>query len=270
MRVPFPAPLTSGVTLSSIFLYSLRSMLLRRGRKRLNSTRRYPLMKALVDSLSLGRFHNEAELFSCPVSDDNLQLMGQMIALQVFRNVLSFDFKVVEKLYNGLIKDLHHSNEPNYVISDGYDYVQIAICFLLPFKGKCVYEIYSHDKKGKPVTIKSACFRHVDSRLMKFRRKNAQQRQIDFTNNKEMLVDPIDCFDNSTVDYSKADTILHTMHLTVAEMETLNCYMNGMQQSQVASFLGITVFGVKYRKARIRQKYQTYIGSYPEITYSYN
>lgn len=107
-----------------------------------------------------------------------------------------FDYKVVEKLYNGLIKDLHHSTEPNYVISDGYDYVQIAICFLLQFKGRYVHETCSNDKKGKPVSIKTACYRHVDSHLMKFRRKNAQQRQIDFTNNKEMLVDPIDCFDN--------------------------------------------------------------------------
>ena len=68
-------------------------------------------MKMLVASLSLGKFKNEAELFSLPVSDDNVILMGQMIALQVFRNVLVFDYKVVEKLYNGLIKDLHHSND---------------------------------------------------------------------------------------------------------------------------------------------------------------
>ena len=130
-------------------------------------------MKMLVASLSLGKFKNEAELFSFPISDDNVILMGQMIALQVFRNVLMFDYKVVEKLYNGLIKDLHHSNEPNYVISDGYDYVQIAICFLLQFKGRYVHETCSNDKKGKPVSIKTACFRHVDSYLMKFRRKNA-------------------------------------------------------------------------------------------------
>ena len=56
-------------------------------------------MKMLVASLSHGMFRNEAELFSFPVSDDNVQLMGQMIALQVFRNVLSFDFNTVEKLY---------------------------------------------------------------------------------------------------------------------------------------------------------------------------
>jgi len=227
-------------------------------------------MKMLVASLSHGMFRNEAELFSFPVSDDNVQLMGQMIALQVFRNVLSFDFNTVEKLYNGLIKDLHHLHEANYIISDGYDFAQIAICFLLPFKGKSVYEIYSHDKNGEPVTIKSACFRLVDSQLMHYRRKFAQYRQIDFSNNKEMLVDPIDCFDNPTVDYSKADAILNALQLSDIEMQVLNCYLNGMQQAQVISYLGIQRGSVNYRKARIRQKYQLYIASYSETTYSYN
>ena len=46
-----------------------------------------------------------------------------------------------------------------------------------------------------------------------------------------------------------------------AELETLNCYLNGMTQSEAALALGITIFGVKYRKLRIRQKYQMYIGT---------
>lgn len=217
-------------------------------------------MNLIVSSLSLGKFRNEGELFSFPVSDDNVQLMGQMIALQVFRNVLTYDYKVVEKLYNGLIKDLHHSDEPNYVISDGYDFAQIAICFLLQFKGRYVHETCSHDKKGKPVSIKSACFRHVDSYLMHYRRKFAQYRQIDFSNNKEMLIDPVDCFDNPTTDYSKADAILTALQLSDIETQVLNCYLNGMKQAQVISYLGIQRGSVNYRKARIRMKYQTYIG----------
>lgn len=227
-------------------------------------------MKMIVASLSLGKFKNEAELFSLPISDDNVILMGEMIALQVFRNVLMFDYKVVEKLYNGLIKDLHHSTEPNYVISDGYDYVQIAICFLLQFKGRYVHETYSNDKKGKPVSIKTACYRQVDSYLMKFRRKNAQQRQIDFSNNKEMLVDPIDCFDNPTMDYSKADAILQTLQLSDIELKVLNCYLNGMKQAQVISSLGIQRGSVNYRKACIRQKFQLHFGTYHGSAYSSN
>ena len=50
--------------------------------------------------------------------------------------------------------------------------------------------------------------------------------------------------------------------LTEAEKETLYCYMNGMNQSEAAFALGITIFGVKYRKLRIRYKYRTYIGEF--------
>ena len=88
-------------------------------------------MKMIVTKFSDGKYRNEGELFAEPISDDNVKLMGEMIALQVLRNANSFDYEVVEKLYNGLVKDMHHMNKRGYIISDGYDYAQIAICFLL-------------------------------------------------------------------------------------------------------------------------------------------
>ena len=141
---------------------------------------------------------------------------------------------------------------------------------LLQFKGRNINELYANDRNGKPISIKTAYYRHVDSHLMKFRRKNAQQRQIDFTNNKEMLVDPIDCFDNPTMDYSKADAILQTLQLSDIELKVLNCYLNGMKQAQVISSLGIQQGSVNYRKACIRQKFQLCFGTYHGSAYSYN
>ena len=90
-------------------------------------------MKMLVTKFSDGKYKNEGELFAEPISDDNVKLMGEMIALQVLRNANSFDYEVVEKLYNGLVKDMHHMNERDYIISDGYDYAQKVI------SGHCDY-----------------------------------------------------------------------------------------------------------------------------------
>ena len=45
-----------------------------------------------------------------------------------------------------------------------------------------------------------------------------------------------------------------SLQLTEAEKQTLDCYLNGMQQAEVARTLGLSIFGVKYRKMRIRQK----------------
>ena len=187
-------------------------------------------MKMLVTKFSDGKYRNEGELFAEPISDHNVKLMGEMIALQVLRNANSFNYEVVEKLYNGLVKDMHHMNEKDYIISDGYDYAQIAICFLLQFRGRYAADNYTVDRKGKSISIKKACYR------------------------------PKNCFENKEVDYDKADKLLAAMNLNDAELATLNCYLNGMNQSQAALALGMTIFAIKYKRIRIRQKYAMYIG----------
>lgn len=126
-------------------------------------------MTMLVTKFSNGKYQNEGELFAEPISENNVKLMGEMITLQVFRVALRFNFKVVPKLYDGLIKGLHRMHDPEHIISDGYDYAQIAISFLWQFKGRYVSEIYGDTKRRKNVTIKSACFSAVDSSLFSTR-----------------------------------------------------------------------------------------------------
>ena len=214
----------------------------------------------LVTKLSHGKYRNEGELFAEPISDDNVKLMGEMIALQALRNVMPYDFEVVSKLYNGLVKDLNRISQIDYTITDGYDYAQLAICFLYQFKGMYVDDIYGKDSKGHFISIKTACYRAVDKELLHFRRKIAHNRQIDFGHNKHDIADPRDCFADKNEDYANADALIKKLHLTEPEIETVNCYMNGMKQSEAAAALGITIFGVKYRKLRIRQKYALYAG----------
>ena len=65
-------------------------------------------MEMLVTKFSKGKYRNEGDLFAEPISADNVKLMGEMIALQALRTVKKFDMKVADRLYIGLIKDLHH------------------------------------------------------------------------------------------------------------------------------------------------------------------
>ena len=95
-------------------------------------------MEMLVTKFSKGKYRNEGELFSEPISKDNVKLMGEMIALQALRTVKKYDLKIADKLYIGLIKDLHHMGEIDYIVSDGYDVAQTAICFLYQFVGHSV------------------------------------------------------------------------------------------------------------------------------------
>ena len=86
-------------------------------------------MEMLVTKFSKGKYRNEGALFAEPVSNGNVKLMGEMIALQALRTVKKYDMKVADRLYIGLIKDLHHIDEIGYAVSDGYDVAQTASCF---------------------------------------------------------------------------------------------------------------------------------------------
>ena len=218
-------------------------------------------MEMLVTKFSNGKYRNEGELFAEPISAENVKLMGEMIALQALRTHKKFDMKVADKLYIGLIKDLHHMGEIDYIVSDGYDVAQTAICFLYQFIGRKVSEIYGKDKIGKEITIKLACYREIDGKLMHLRRKAEKTDYIDFTDYKALPMDPVNCFEQEQTDYSKYDAIIEALQLSALELAILNCYMNGMVQSEVCAELGIGRGTIYHRKVSIRQRYYMLFGT---------
>ena len=218
-------------------------------------------MEMLVTKFSNGKYRNEGELFDEPISSNNVKLMGEMIALQALRTVKKFDMKVADKLYIDLIKDLHHMGEIDYIVSDGYDVAQTAICFLYQFIGRKVSEIYGKDKIGKEITIKLACYREIDGELMRLRQKAEKTDYIDFTDYKALPMDPVNCFEQEQTDYSKYDAIIEALQLSALELAILNCYMNGMVQSEVCDELGIGRGTINHRKASIRRRYYDCYGT---------
>ena len=222
-------------------------------------------MKMLVTKFSKGKYRNEGDLFNEPISNENVKLMGEMIALQALRTVKKFDMKVADRLYISLIKDLHHMGEIDYIVSDGYDVVQTAICFLYQFVGRTVHEIYGKDKRGKEISIKLACYREVDHFIDSLRnrtdRRGTVVESIDFTDYKELPMDPVNCFEHEQTDYTKYDELVGALQLSALELAILNCYMNGMVQSEVCAELGIGRGRINSRKASIRQRYYNLYGA---------
>ena len=198
-------------------------------------------MEMLVTKLSKGKYRNEGELFAEPISAENVRLMGEMIALQALRTVKKFDMKVADRLYIGLIKDLHHMSEIDYTVSDGYDVAQTAICFLYQFSGRKASEIYGKDRKGKEISIKLACYREVNRFIDSLRNRSDRHgaiEYIDFTDYKALPMDPVNCFEQEQTDYAKYDELVGALQLSTLELAILNCYMNGMRQAEVCAELG--------------------------------
>ena len=194
----------------------------------------------LVTKFSSGKYRNEGELFDEPISNENVKLMGEMIALQTLRTLKKYDWKIADKYY---------------IVA------QTAICFLYQFIGRKVSDIYGKDRRGKEITIKLACYREVDNELMRYRRKMDKTSYIDFTSYKALPVDPVNCFEKEQTDYTKADAILEGMHLNEMELAVLDCVLRGLVRSEIIAELGIGRGSICYRKRQIRSKYQAYIGS---------
>ena len=222
-------------------------------------------MEMLVTKFSKGKYRNEGELFNEPISAQNVKLMGEMIALQALRTVKKFDMKVADKLYIGLIKDLHHMSEIDYIVSDGYDVAQTAICFLYQFAGRKATEICGKDRRGKEISIKLACYREVDKFIDSLRNRSDRHgsiEYIDFTDYKALPMDPVNCFEHEQTDYTKYDELVGALQLSALELAILNCYMNGMRQAEVCAELGIGRGTINHRKASIRQRYYTLYGEF--------
>ena len=218
-------------------------------------------MEMLVTKFSNGKYRNEGDLFAEPISAENVKLMGEMIALQALRTVKKFDMKIADRLYIGLIKDLHHMGEVDYIVSDGYDVAQTAICFLYQFIGRKVSDIYGKDRRGKEITIKLACYRELNRELKRSKRKAQRTEYIDFTDYKALPMDPVNCFEKEQTDYTKADAILEAMHLNEMEFAVLDCVLRGLVRSEIIAELRIGRGSICYRKRQIRSKYQTYFDS---------
>ena len=54
-------------------------------------------MEMLVTKFSNGKYRNEGELFDEPISNENVKLMGEMIALQTLRTLKKYDWKIADK-----------------------------------------------------------------------------------------------------------------------------------------------------------------------------
>ena len=172
--------------------------------------------------------------------------------------------KVADRLYIGLIKDLHHMSEIDYIVSDGYDVAQTAICFLYQYAGRKVTEICGKDKRGKELTIKLACYREVDRFIDSLRNRSDRHgaiEYIDFTDYKALPMDPVNCFEHEQTDYGKYDELVEALQLSALELAILNCYMNGMRQGEVCAELGIGRGTINHRKASIRQRYYACFGN---------
>lgn len=186
------------------------------------------------------------------ITQDNIQHIGEIIAVATIKTVMCRSGKNLYWLYDGLIQDCKRKADVNHIYSDGYDIAQTAMLFLCEHISKQLGDTYI-TARDKIITIKQACFRFADRYLDKqYTRHLAHTTAID-----ESTTASTTTFigDESNNDYAAVDTIIEAIHLTPAEYETLTAYMSRLSNIEITRFLNVNRTTIWRRRKRIIVKY---------------
>ena len=195
---------------------------------------------------------NPFNVLSESISFDNVQQMGEMLTLKALRSRYAYARHSLEWLYLDLVNDLNRANNPTHTFSDAYDVVQNAICFLCEFVGKKLNDIYMV-KNGQEITIKRAAYTLVNRQIERIHRNANRSRDID--DFAEKLSVEIDHFNEK--DYTEVDNTIIRLGLKPRDRVVLDCYMAGMNCSEIADFLDISRITVWRRRTRAQVKYKS-------------
>ena len=189
------------------------------------------------------------DVFEENISPDNVMEIGELVALKTVQKLVLI--KVPRSVYVGLVRDINYKNVPGYIITDGYDLAQAAICFLCEHFGKRVLDLCEDPKTGKLVTLYRLCSRVVSNEIYKRWLFNRNTRGIDIKKDcyeQEFFKDDIE------ESFKKCAKIIRKMKLTKGERQTLDCYIAGMRFVEIADTLKIDRSNVWRRRDRIQQK----------------
>ena len=186
------------------------------------------------------------------ISAENIQKMGEVIALTCIKTVIVRAGKDLNHLYVRLIDDINHSKNSTRPFSDAYDIAQEGMLFLCEHIGKILGDDYT-TKYGKTITIRSACFRHTDRYLEEqYTRHITNTVSLD----ERITSEPVKTIDDEQKnDYTVVDGLIAKMKLTAAEYETLCAYMAGLTYLEVTRLLNVNRTTIWRRQMSLQRKY---------------
>lgn len=186
------------------------------------------------------------------ISAENVQKMGEVIALTCIKTVIVRSGKDLHYLYKGLLRDIKRSKDDYSPFSNAYDIAQEAMLFLCQHIGEKLGDICI-TKYGNKTTIRSACYRCADNYLQKqYTRHLSNTISLD----EQITAEPETILDGEQKnDYTACDGLVAKMKLTAVEHETLSILMAGFTILQIGRILNVNRTTIWRRQNSIRKKY---------------
>ena len=186
------------------------------------------------------------------ITRENVQRIGEVLALIVIRYVSSHTRNNLYWLYNGLLRDMSRRPDSENHYSEGYDIASTAICFLCDHIGKKLGDPVVN-KYGKTITVKRACYHHIDRYLDKqYTRHYDRTVCLDESIFTEQPIVADDAEQNNT---AAVDALIAKMNLKPKEYETLCAYMAGMRYMEITRFMNVDHTTIWRRMQNVRKKY---------------
>ena len=185
------------------------------------------------------------------ISAENIQKIGEVIALTCIKTVIVRSGKDLHYLYKGLLRDMNRSKDDLSPFSNAYDIAQEAMLFLCQHIGEKLGDDYI-TKYGKTTTIRSACFRCTDNYL----EKQYTRHIINTVSLDERIMEGTAILDDEQKnDYTAVDGLIAKMKLTAVEYETLCAYMAGLTYLETTRLLNVNRTTIWRRRMSLQRKY---------------
>ncbi len=188
------------------------------------------------------------------ITTENVLRLAELIAIRSVKTVAGYSGGKLDYLYKELVHDVYGGKNPTERLSDGYDVVQTAVCFLLEHLGKKLGDFYKVNKYGKEIDILRGCYNACDNYLTKYKFNRYNSIELDYKDKyyQELQTTMEEIKED---DWTEYDTIISKMNLKNYEIETLNCYMAGMTYCQIARFLNVNFSTIYRRRQSLQRKY---------------
>lgn len=184
--------------------------------------------------------------------------MAEQLAMYETRFLIGYMGSRMQKIYADLCVDIRHKNDINHTSSDSYDLVQECALFLCNHYGKRLNDVLAHDKKGKAITVKTACIRAMSKLIT--RKTSDDFRSVSLDALTPVSEPSCEIEEDVVKDYTVYDSIVDGLNLTENMRIALECRQNGLSYPEIAAILERAQSTVFEYFIKMRQRYNAIYG----------
>ena len=196
------------------------------------------------------------------ITEENILPMSGIIAVTALKTALAYEYSErLLNMYYDLIHDLKCNGEDR-PLSDGYDLVMTAACYLCEHIGESLDDINGVSiLMKKKITVLKACYGKVQQEIRKMRKFE----KIYIPNDSAEVLNLSVPFEipKSEEEHEREndiiDMLIQRMHLTELQLKVLYYCLSNIPQIEIARTLGVSDNTVWESLRSIQKRYTYYI-----------